>query len=194
MYVLINGHVHTIPVHAGLEVLVGDRSYRFDYGWGGFNGSSPRQFKRERLTLHESTYPHFRLHRLTREESLKFFMSMTASAPATLAVVLVNLDDTYRLSERFLSDEGETPPVPVVLVTNETGSQLVRLLEESPRDVEAVIHAENQEQPRTNNATPPIPPTQPSPCESSKNFFCQIFSGGVQKNFYPFPLKFFLQL
>ena len=72
-------------------------------------------------------------------------MSMMESIPATLAVVLVNFDNTFRLSEKFVTAEGESPPVPVILVTNETGSQLARLLEDNPRDVKAVIHTQSRE-------------------------------------------------
>ena len=135
----------------GLEVLVGDKSYWFDYCWGSFNKSSVRPFPKKPLTLHESTFPHFRLHKLTRDDSLKFFMSMMASIPATLVVILVNIDNTYQLSEKFVSEEGEIPSVPVILVTNETGCELMNLLETSPRDVKAEIHSKSQEPPCESN-------------------------------------------
>ena len=133
---------------AGLELHIGKKlqSYRFDYGWGTFNQSSVRQFQKMPLTLYETTYTHVRLHKLTREDSLKFFMSMMASIPATMAVVLINFDNSYRLSEKFVS-EGENAAVPVVLVTNETGLQLMKLLEETPRDVEVTIHSQDHHQP-----------------------------------------------
>ena len=81
-------------------------------------------------------------------------MSMMASVPVTLAIVLINFEDTYRLAEKFVSEEGEgkMPSVPVILVTNETGSKLLQLLEEYPRDVEAVIHR------RTPEASPSLLP------------------------------------
>ena len=140
----------------GLEVHVDSKTFTYDYGWGAFNQSSPRPFQKMPITLHEATFQHYRLHKLTKDDSLKFFMSLMASIPATLAVVLINFDDTYELSEKFVSEEGEMPPVPVILVTNETGSRLLRLLEENPRDVEAVIHSQ----------TPPSQPQEalPSHC------------------------------
>ena len=92
-------------------------------------------------------------------------MSIMGSIPATLAVVLVNFDDTFRLSEKFVSGEGESPPVPVILVTNETGSQLARLLEENPRDVKAVVHTMSRE------SASPSPISDPRPCQCFKKFF-----------------------
>jgi hypothetical protein len=135
-------------IKGGLEVHIQKKlqSYRFDYGWGTFNQSSVRQFQKMPLTLYETTYTHVRLHKLTREDSLKFFMSMMASIPATMAVVLINFDNSYRLLEKFVS-EGENAAVPMVLVTNETGLQLMKLLEETPRDVEVTIHSQDHHQP-----------------------------------------------
>ena len=92
-------------------------------------------------------------------------MSIMESIPATLAVVLVNFDDTFRLSEKFVSGEGESPPVPVILVTNETGSRLARLLEENPRDVKAVVHTQSRE-----TASPSLI-SDPQPCECFKIYF-----------------------
>ena len=136
------------------------KSHSFDYCWCSFNQSPIPRFRNLPLTLHEATSPHYRVHRLAHEDSLKLFMATMASIPATLAVVLANLDNTYQLSEKFAPEEGETPPVPVVLVTNEVGSELVRILKENPRDVTAVIHSET---PPT--ATPIATPTLPQPCE-----------------------------
>ena len=154
-YVYIHVHVQLCMypyICTGLEVHVDSKTFTYDYGWGAFNQSSPRPFQKMPITLHEATFPHYRLHKLTKDDSLKFFMSLMASIPATLAVVLINFDDTYELSEKFVSEEGEMPPVPVILVTNETGSRLLRLLEENPRDVEAVIHSQT---PPSHSQTPP---------------------------------------
>lgn len=132
----------TIHYPAGLEVHDGSKTHFFDFGWCSFNQTSVRPFQSRSLTLYEATFPHYRLHKLTHEDSLRFFMAMMESIPATLAVVLVNFDNSYHLSEKFVSAEGEIPPVPVILVTNETGLELARLLEENPRDVKAVIHTQ----------------------------------------------------
>ena len=35
--------------------------------------------------------------------------------------------------------EGQSPPVPVVVVSRETGERLVQLIQENPRDVEARV-------------------------------------------------------
>ena len=126
---------------------------RFDYGWGSFN-QSLRPIQKMPLTLYEATFPHIRLHKLTKDDSLQFFMSMMASIPATLGVVLINFDNSYQLSEKFLSN-GESPIVPVILVTNETGSELLHFLHENPRDTEVTVHSEDYQ--------PPEP--SPLPCK-----------------------------
>ena len=149
----------------GLEIQNGNKTLWFDYGWCSFNQTSVRPFQCQHLTLHEATYPHYRLHRLTHKDSLRFFMSIMGSIPATLAVVLVNFDDTFRLSEKFVSGEGESPPVPVILVTNETGLQLAKLLEENPRDVKAVVHTMSRE------SASPSPISDPRPCQCFKKIF-----------------------
>ena len=152
IYLSMYIHVHNI---SGFEVYAGGQSYSYDYGWAAFNKSSVRRpLQKMPLTLYEATFQHIRLHKLTHNDSLKFFMSMMASVPVTLAIVLINFEDTYRLAEKFVSEEGEgkMPSVPVILVTNETGSKLLQLLEEYPRDVEAVIHR------RTPEASPSLLP------------------------------------
>ena len=159
MYMYV--HVHLVNVYpssvvAGLEIkLVGKsepQSFSFDYGWGSFN-QSLRPFQQLPLALHEATYQHFRLHELTQEDSLSFFMSMMASIPATMAIVLINSDNSYQLSEKFLSEE-QSPPVPVLLVTQETGRELLRLVKENTREVEAKIHSEDREPPASTQTAP----------------------------------------
>ena len=125
---------------------------RFDYGWGSYN-QSLRPIQKMPLTLYEATFPHIRLHKLTKDDSLKFFMSMMDSIPATLAVVLINFDNSYQLSEKFLFN-GETPPVPVILVTNETGSELLQFLRENPRDTEVTVHSEDYQPPVIEEPSP----------------------------------------
>ena len=145
-------------IDIGLEIHLGIKSgmFRFDYGWGSFN-QSLRPIQKMPLTLHETTFPHVRLHELTKYDSLQFFMSLMDSIPATLAVILVNFENNYQLSEGFLSN-GETLPVPVILVTNETGSELLKFLHENPRDTEVTIHSEDYQ-------LPVIKEPSPLPCK-----------------------------
>ena len=137
-----NNHNYCDSNGTGLEIHLGNmsQSYRFDYSWGAFN-QSVCPFQKMPLTLYEATFVHIRVHKLTQDDSLKLFMSMMASIPATMAIVLINFDNSYRLSEKFLSEE-QSSPVPVILVTNETGLELLKLLHENPRDVEATIHSQ----------------------------------------------------
>ena len=63
---------------------------------------------------------------------------MMASIPATMAVILINSENSYTLSSKFYSEE-QTPPVPMLVVTKETGGKLLQLVEDNPRDMEAKI-------------------------------------------------------
>lgn len=135
-----------ISLDTGLEIHVGANSgmSRFDYGWGAFN-ESLCPIHKVPLTLYEATFPHIRLHKLTKDDSLELFMFGIARVPLPLGVVLINFDNSYQLPEKFLSN-GESP-VPVILVTNETGFQLLKFLQENPRDTEVTIHTEDYQPP-----------------------------------------------
>ena len=156
-----NNHNYCDSNGTGLEIHLGNmsQSYRFDYSWGSFN-QSVHPFQKMPLTLYEATLVHIRLHKLTQDDSLKLFMSMMASIPTTMAIVLINFDNSYRLSEKFLSEE-QSSPVPVILVTNETGLELLKLLHENPRDVEATIHSQ----------PPMIKEVEPPHCKSFEVFY-----------------------
>jgi hypothetical protein len=86
------------------------------------------------LTSGEATYHHIRIHDLKMEDSLSYFMSTMASTPAALAVIFVNSEEHFRLADKFKSED-QRPPVPVLVVTRETGRQLLRLVEQNPREV-----------------------------------------------------------
>ena len=109
----------------------------FDYNFGPFK-QSLRHLNWTSLTSTEATYPHIRLHQLREEDSLSYFLSMMASIPATMAVILINSENSYTLSSKFYSEE-QTPPVPMLVVTKETGGKLLQLVEDNPRDMEAKI-------------------------------------------------------
>ena len=91
------------------------------------------------ITTGEATYPHVRLYELTsKEDSLSFFMSTMASITATTAIVLVNARNDFKFSRKFRTEE-QTPSVPVVMVTKETGAELLALARENFREVEAML-------------------------------------------------------
>ena len=66
-----------------------------------------------------------------------FLLSFLANV-SCLIHMSVSFSKIYRLSEKLASSL-QTPPVPVVVVTRETGRELARLLEEHPRELEARI-------------------------------------------------------
>ena len=69
---------------------------------------------------------------------------MMASIPATMAVILINSEDSYRLSDKFHTED-QSPPVPMLVVTQETGRELLRLVQENPREVKIKIDQLSQE-------------------------------------------------
>ena len=109
----------------------------FEYGLGPFRQAVHSQDWTS-LTSTEATYPHIRLHQLREEDSFSDFFSTMASIPATMAVVLINSEDSYTLTGKFHSEE-QTPPVPMLVVTKETGGKLLQLVEDHPRDVQIKI-------------------------------------------------------
>ena len=93
------------------------------------------------LTTHEVTYPHVRLYTLTGEDSITMFASFLeqlSSIPATMAIVLVNTEESYDLDAKF-SIGNHDSPVPVVVVKKKTGDALMNLVEKYARDLEASI-------------------------------------------------------
>ena len=96
------------------------------------------------LTSNEATFPHIRLHRLSREDSLTMFLSFLeqlASIPATMAIVLINSEESYDLDEKFTTQERDVP-VPVVLVKKKAGEELLKMVERHARIIEANIEGE----------------------------------------------------
>ena len=116
-----------------------EKEFVFDYMSAPFS-LSLRAVSWVDISCGEATYTHIRLHTLTGEDSLSFFMSMLSSIPSTLAVVLVNTHDGYELSQKLTSSDNEQGcPVPMVIVTKETGREIARLVEENAQDVEAMM-------------------------------------------------------
>ena len=132
---------HTINLHCtGLKVRLkspSSQEYYFDYMSAPFS-LSLRAVNWVDLSASEATYPHIRLHELSEDDSLAFFMSMLASIPATLAVVLTNTHDGFDLSKKFGSEE-DGCPVPMLVVTRETGREIARLIRENARAIEARV-------------------------------------------------------
>ena len=133
-----------VCVCAGLKVRLksepSSTARQFDYARAPFS-SSLRTVPWADLTSSETTYSHLRLHQLSSEtDSLSFFLSTTASLTANIAVILINIDNSFSLAEKFLSlSEDQMPLVPVVMVTKETGAELLEMSKEHFRDVEAMI-------------------------------------------------------
>ena len=119
-----------------------DEYKSFDYTWGVFTQSA-RTINWTPLTSTEATYPHIRLHQLREDDSLSYFMANMASIPAATAMILINSDNSYRLPERLLSEQ-QTPPVPTLLVTKETGRELLQLIRDHPRTVETKVYLMNE--------------------------------------------------
>ena len=138
-------HFYT-SITVGLRIQLANkkepRSLQFDFGWGAFN-QPPRPIDWIPLTLKEATFQHIRLHRLEEDNNLSDFISAMDSIPATMAVILINSEDSYTLPARFYSEE-QTPPVPMLVVTKETGEKLMQLVEYNPRAVEAKVETSFQ--------------------------------------------------
>ena len=128
-------------VASGLQIQVSNKKepqpLKFDFGWGAFS-QSPRAIQWMPLTPTEATYQHIRLHELQEEDSLSDFLTTMASIPATMAVILINSEDSYRLSDKFHTED-QSPPVSMLVVTQETGRELLRLVRENPREVEVKV-------------------------------------------------------
>ena len=109
----------------------------FDYSWAVFNQSA-RAMDWIGLTTSETTYRHIRLHQLKKDDSLSYFMATLSSIPASRGMILINSENSLLLSERLNSEE-LSAPVPVLVVTRETGAELLRLVGEHPRAVEVKV-------------------------------------------------------
>ena len=131
-------HVHGTHI-SGLKVRLkssaSPQQYYFDYMSAPFS-LLLRTVNWVDLTANEATYPHIRLHELKEDDSLSSSMSMLE--PATLAVVLINTQDSYDLSKKFNSEE-QGSPVPMLVVTKEAGRELLRLVQENTRAIEASV-------------------------------------------------------
>ena len=78
------------------------------------------------------------------EDSLSTFLSFIeslSSIPATMAIILINTEESYDLDEKFNSHRGDMP-VPIVVVKRKVGLGLLQQLERHPRKVIARIEGE----------------------------------------------------
>ena len=108
--------------------------------WPPFSDSRPH-ISYTSMTAHEVTFAHIRLYELSLEDSLSSFLSFLeslSSIPSTIAIVLINTEESYDLEERFNAYRGETP-VPIVVVKRKAGLGLKTQLERHPRKVDARI-------------------------------------------------------
>ena len=126
-----------IGLHLKLTNQANPESRCFDYAWAACNQSA-RPLEWLGLTTSETTYQHIRLHELKKDDSLSYFMATLSSIPAARAMILVNSENSFRLSEKFDSED-QIPPVPVLVVTKETGRELLKLVEANPREVEVKV-------------------------------------------------------
>ena len=151
---------NSIAISVGLKLRVKSvpetQCHNFNYSFGPFR-QSLRSINWVDITGTETTYPHVRLHELQEEDSLSYFLSMMASIPATMAVILINSEDSYRLSDKFHTED-QSPPVPMLVVTQETGRELLRLVRENPRQMEARVDLAPGVNPQPTSPTPPSTP------------------------------------
>ena len=78
-------------------------------------------------------------------------MATLSSIPAARAIILINTDNTVLLSAKKLNLGGgggggtgeQSSPVPVLVVTRETGEELLKLAAEYPRGVEVKVAVAN---------------------------------------------------
>ena len=181
-------HKPVLLLYSGLKVRIKSKpdstTREFDYAPAPFC-SSLRPVTWVGLTTTETTYPHLRLHNIPSslssaelEDDLSFFFSTVASVTANLALVLINSENSFNLAGKLQSlSEDQIPPFPMVMVTKETGAELMRLLAQHSRDVEAMIQL-----PPGYKSTISIPSSPPgyfnalSTCLSSFFFFQSLIS------------------
>ena len=143
-FMYIHVHVKSIApctACADLQVRVNSepepQSHAFQFSLGKLH-QTPPNLDWIALTTSETTFPHVRLHELKEEDSLSYFMATLSSIPAARAMILVNHGRNYELSEKFHTED-QSPPVPMLVVTQETGRELLRLVQENPREVEVKV-------------------------------------------------------
>lgn len=69
------------------------------------------------------------------------FLEQLASIPATMAIVLINTEESYDLDAKF-SFQDKDVPVPVVVVKKKAGEGLLKMAERHARNIEANIQGE----------------------------------------------------
>ena len=133
--------VYTYKPNAGMEVkLPTDESRYFDYAWPPFC-STPRNLKWLGLSRHQVMYEHMQLYELNHGQSLSFFLSTLGSMTSARALVLINVDDKYKLNERFLPATPDGGPcIPTIVVTRKTGLELLEILRLYGREVQVQVH------------------------------------------------------
>ena len=76
----------------------------------------------------------FQIYQLKIGGSLSPYLSTVESMPATQALVLVNTTDSLKLDQTYFT-EGQTPPVPTVVIGKSNGEKILDFLREYGRDL-----------------------------------------------------------
>ena len=139
--------MHHSDLHVRVRKDGGYQRHSFKFSLGSLPQSLP-SIGWVDLTASETTFPHVRIHELREEDSLTYFIATLSSIPAARAMILINPKSTYELSMKFRSNE-ESPPVPLLLVTRETGTELLNLVGEWPRAVEVRVGMSDASRPQS---------------------------------------------
>ena len=143
---LINMYVlYTADLEVRVKTEAGFQRHSFKFSLGKLQQSLP-SINWTPLTTSETTYQHIRIHELRADDSLSYFMATLSSIPAARAMILVNHSRSYELSAKFQSEE-QCSPVPMLLVTQETGRELLRLVGDHQREVEARVGVSGSSRP-----------------------------------------------
>ena len=81
----------------------------------------------------QTDYPeqHIRIHSLQRNSDLQLLMAQLDSSSAA-ALLLINNRNSYEIDARYFPPGDQVWPVPVMVVTGETGERIRSLLEGCP--------------------------------------------------------------
>ena len=86
----------------------------------------------------------FQIYLLKIGDSLSPYLSTVESMPATQALVLVNTTDSLQLDQTYFT-EGQTPPVPTVVIGKSNGEKILEFLRVYDRDLKICMQCSSFE-------------------------------------------------
>ena len=128
-----------------IEVEGDDKLLTCSYGWATINTlETPANIDWLPLSKLELDYPHIQCHLLHDQDDISVLTKHLGGNKNTVAVIVINTENSYQIDPKHFPDEVKSP-IPVLVVTPETGQMLNEALDQLKKVVKAKVEVATPE-------------------------------------------------